>query len=166
MSQKHPKIQLFLNLIKTCKSCSRLGGGLVFEVWLGPKRHFFEVFSEALWMLPSNTKIIEKWHWNGTPKGDFILGLLLIGAPLAPQSVFGHKKYTQSAPKMTSRVQKWPQNASKVTPKVAKWTLTGAPKWFKCIKRCQLQDTRPGGLREALSIKLRFCSPNVLKSTP
>ena len=77
-----------------------------------------------------------------------------LGRPLTPQSVFEHKKYAQSAPKMTSRVQKWPQNASKVTPKVAKCTLTGAPKWFKCIKKCQLQDTRPGGLREALTITL------------
>ena len=51
-----------------------------------------------------------------------------LGRPLTPQSVFEHKKYAQSAPKMTSRVQKWPQNASKVTPKVAKCTLTGAPK--------------------------------------
>ena len=67
---------------------------------------FFDVFSEALWMLTSKTKMIEKSHQNGTQKGDFILGLLLIGAPLAPQSVFGHKKYTQSAPKITSRVQK------------------------------------------------------------
>ena len=78
---------------------------------------------------------------KGVQKGDGISGVAALGAPWTPQSVFEHKKYAQSAPKMTSRVQKWPQNASKVTPKVAKCTLTGAPKWFKCIKKCQLQDT-------------------------
>ena len=105
-------------------------------------------------MLISKTTIIGKCHETGGQKDDFILVLVPLGAPLAPQSVFEHKKYTQSAPKMTSRVQKCPQNASKVTPKVAKCTLTGAPKWFKCIKKCQLQDTRPGGLHKALTIFL------------
>ena len=53
-----------------------------------------------------------------------------LGRPLMPQSVFEHKKYAQSAPKMTSRVQKWRQNAKKVTPKVAKCTLTGLDQSF------------------------------------
>ena len=77
---------------------------------------FFDVFSEALWMLTSKTKMIEKWHQNGLQKGEFILVLAPLGAPLAPQSVFGHKKYTQSALKMTPRVQKLPQSAPKSNP--------------------------------------------------
>ena len=81
------------------------------------KGMIFELFSEALWMLPSKTKMVEKWHQHGAQKGVFILGVAPLGAPLVPQSVFGHKKYTQSAPKMTPRVQKLPQNASKITPR-------------------------------------------------
>ena len=104
-------------------------------------------------MLPSKTTMVEKCYEHGAQKGDFILVLVPLGAPLAPQSVFEHKKYTQSAPKITPRVQKLPQNCPKVTPEVAKWILTRASKWLKCIKKCQLQDTRPGGLCEALTIR-------------
>ena len=81
-SQKHLKIQLFPNLIKTCKSCSRPGGGLVFNVWLGPKRHIFEVFSEGLWMLPSKTTMVEKCNENCAQKGVYF------GAG-APSCTFG-----------------------------------------------------------------------------
>ena len=42
-------------------------------------------------------------------KGEGISGVAALGAPWTPQSVFEHKKYTQSAPKMTSRVQKTPK---------------------------------------------------------
>ena len=68
-------------------------------------------------MLPSTTEIIEKWHQNGAQKGEGILGLAPLGAPLARQSVFGHKQYTQSAPNITPRVQKLTQNAPKITPR-------------------------------------------------
>ena len=57
-------------------------------------------------MLTSKTKMIEKIHQNGAPKGDFILVLVPLGAPLALKFVFEHQKYTQSAPKMAPRVQK------------------------------------------------------------
>ena len=57
-------------------------------------------------MLPSKTTMVEKYHENGAQKDDFILVLVPLGAPLAPQSVFENKKYTGSAPKMTLRVQK------------------------------------------------------------
>ena len=42
-------------------------------------------------------------------KGDRISGVAALGAPWTPQSVFEHKKYAQSAPKMTSRVQVTPK---------------------------------------------------------
>ena len=57
-------------------------------------------------MLPSKTTMVEKRYGNGAQKGEGILVLAPLGAPLAPQSVFEHKKYTHSAPKMTLRVQK------------------------------------------------------------
>ena len=43
---------------------------------------------------------------KGAQKGEYISGVAALGAPWTPQSVFEHKKYAQSAPKMTSRVQK------------------------------------------------------------
>ena len=57
-------------------------------------------------MLPSKTKILEKIHQKCAQKGDFILVLAPLGASLGPQSVFEHKRYAQSAPKITPRVQK------------------------------------------------------------
>ena len=53
---------------------------------------------------------MQEYKKNGVPKevqkGEGISGVAALGAPWTPQSVFEHKKYAQSAPKMTSRVQK------------------------------------------------------------
>ena len=112
--QNHPKI-FFLNLVKSCKSWSRLGGGLVFEVWPGPKRHLFRgLFGGSLDATLKNEKI-KKCHQNGAQKGDFFLVLAPLGAPLAPQSVFEDKKYTQSAPKITPRVHKWHHQSAPIS---------------------------------------------------
>ena len=53
------------------------------------------------------TKMVPK----GVQKGDGISGVAALGAPWTPQSVFEHKKYAQSAPKMAPGVQKLHQKA-------------------------------------------------------
>ena len=112
-SQKHPKIQFFLNLIKTCKSCSRLGESLVLEVGLGPKRHVFRgLFESSLDATLKNEnywKMTPKWYPKGW--GDFGAG--------ATGCTFG-------AP-----VCFWTQ---KVYPKCSKNNLKGAKVTPKCFK--------------------------------
>ena len=64
---------------------------------------------------------------------------------------------TKSMPKV---LQKWPPGCKSDYKMLQKWPprssnalLQERQSWFRCIKKCQLQDTRPGGLREALTIK-------------
>ena len=83
------------------------------------------------------------------------MGLVPLGAPLAPQSVFGYNKYNQSAPKITKGAKATPK-CSTSNPQGRKMGSYKSAKVVQVHEKSQLQDTRPGGLREALTITLYY----------
>ena len=91
-----------------------------------------------------------KWD----PKSDTILGEMLIGAPLVVQTVFVMKKLAPNVAKVLPRLEKWAKNDTKELPEyeneLQKSTLFGAKR--KCAPKVDPLESRPGGLREALTI--------------
>ena len=82
---------------------------------------------------------------KGAQKWSFILVVAPLGAPLEPQADFEFKKWAHSAPQSAPGTEKELKNEPTAP---TKWPqgLKNTPKMVPKV----LQNTRPGGLREAL----------------
>ena len=79
---------------------------------------------------------------KSVPKDEGISGVAPLGAPLVAQTAFGHQKLAPSAPKVLPMIEKSIKNDTKELPDCE--TELPNRSFF---------GTRPGGLREALTIK-------------
>ena len=86
-------------------------------------------------------------------KGDFIFGVVRIGAPLALKIVFEHQKSTQSAPKITPMVQKLPQNAPKITPRSQNGLLQSRKSGSSASKNVSCKIPGPADCAKRLHLK-------------
>ena len=80
---------------------------------------------------------------KSVPKDEFISGVAPLGAPLVALTAFGRQKLAPRAPKVLPKIEKSTQNDTKEPPDCEK----------ELPNSCFL-GTWPGGLREALTIKM------------
>ena len=94
-------------------------------------------------------------------KSDRVFGEMLLGAPLVVQTVFGIKKWAPSAAKVLPRLENEPKITQKRSAS-AKMSCKSRP--FSepnenALQKRTLFGSRPGGLREALTIMLLTTPP-------
>ena len=80
---------------------------------------------------------------KSVPKDEVISGVAPLGAPLVALTAFGHQMLPPRAPKVPPMIEKSTKN-----------DLTEPPDCEKELPNSSFLGTWPGGLREALSIKI------------
>ena len=76
-----------------------------------------------------------------------------LGAPLVVQTAFVMKKLAPSAPKVRPRTKKKPKMTPE-NPSIVKKSPKKSPECKKELQKWTLFGSRPGGLREAITISM------------